>query len=104
MTHSYVNEFQASMNEHRNAQYKAVPPFVVEAERLSRLSSADRGYLRVWRRPHDAPRLDRWTKVYANTGRWDEIQSEYHDIADNDDVNDRAESFHDSTTNDSTTL
>jgi len=101
MTHNYVNEFHDSMNEHANARYKAVPPYVVEAERLGGADairpSEPRGFLRIWRRPSDDPRNSRWTKVYDSTGAWDEIVAEYDEITSESDVDDRAESWSDET-------
>lgn len=89
MAHSYVHEFHASMNEHRNATYKAVPPYVVELERLSHRiapdGADDKAHLRIWARPSGPgadPRDDRWTKRFDEYGGYVGVSTVYQSISD----------------------
>ncbi len=82
MTHNYVNEFHDSMNEHGNAQYKAIPPYVIELERSAKMNGEDTGFLRIWKRPEGDlnPREERWTKMYDRIDSWEETKEEYDKI------------------------
>lgn len=76
----YINEFQASMNEHSGAEYKAFRsrdndirrPIVVEYERFH--SRSDRARIVVWERPTENPRSNRWVKRVSKYGTVDEIE------------------------------
>ena len=86
MSHNYVNEFQDSMNEHANAQYKAIAPYVLENERMSSMRGEDRGYLRVWKRPPENPRENEWTKKTQFFDSWEITQDVFESMKTKEDV------------------
>ena len=82
MTHNYVNEFQDSMNEHANAEYKAIPPYVLELERHRNMKDNVRGCLKIWRRPSNNPRENEWGLKMRKWGEWEEMKEMFDAVRD----------------------